>query len=126
MIMIEIAPLENGAHRNQTCDFEMSPPEGWIVVPPHLEGHAKSYLPFIELDIVSGDLAAVRQGEIPPYPPESEPEPQPDYTAFLRGLMDSAPEAETDYERGVAAGRAIAEGQILFQSNILNKSEVNL
>lgn len=37
MRMIEIAPLDNGAHRNQTCASGASLPAGWAVIPEELE-----------------------------------------------------------------------------------------
>ena len=36
MIMIEIAPLSNGAHRNQTGTFSTIP-DGWAVIPDGME-----------------------------------------------------------------------------------------
>lgn len=32
MIIIEIQPLDNGAHRNQTVSGDITPPEGWAVI----------------------------------------------------------------------------------------------
>lgn len=35
MLMVELAPLSNGAHRNQTALDEI--PDGWAVIPDELE-----------------------------------------------------------------------------------------
>ena len=87
MTIIEIAPLENGAHRNQTSSY-VAVPEGWILVPPDLEAQAQSMLPFIVLDIEADALIGVSQGTIAPPEPEPEPTPEPDYSEFIRGLME--------------------------------------
>ena len=76
MTIIEIAPLENGAHRNQTSNA-ITTPDGWIEVPPALEQEAQNFLPFIVLDIEAGVLIGVSQGIIPPPEPEPAPEPSP-------------------------------------------------
>lgn len=75
MLIIELTPQSNGAHRNQAGTF-IRPPDGWAVVPPALEAEAQSYLPFIELTIEDGKIIGVAQGVIPE--PEPEPEPEPD------------------------------------------------
>lgn len=72
MLIIEIKPLENGAHRNQRGDI-INVPAGWIEVPSEMEEVAASYLPFINLDIDGGILVGVSQGEtLPPDPEEKE------------------------------------------------------
>ena len=45
MLMIELAALENGAHRNQWTDGAITPPDGWAAVPEELEAKAAGYLP---------------------------------------------------------------------------------
>ena len=37
MRIIEIAPLKNGAHRNQTVFGEITLPDGWAVIPDNIE-----------------------------------------------------------------------------------------
>ena len=37
MRIIEIAALKNGAHRNQTVFGEITPPDGWAVIPDNIE-----------------------------------------------------------------------------------------
>lgn len=70
MLIIELTPLPNGAHRNQSGAF-IRPPDGWAVVPPALEREATGYLPFIDLTVEDGKIIGVAQGAIP------EPEPVP-------------------------------------------------
>lgn len=65
MLIIELKPLENGTHRNQTWDSFMDVPEGWAKVPPELEDKAMSFLPFIELTVEGGAITDVSQGTIP-------------------------------------------------------------
>ena len=77
MLIIEIAPQANGAHRNQIQKGRIirNIPEGWAAVPVDLEDEAVSYLPFINLTVVDGEITGVAQGEIPT--PEPEPDPGP-------------------------------------------------
>lgn len=88
MLIIEIQPLKNGAHRNQSGDLQ-AVPEGWIAVPAGMEAEARSYLPFIVLDIQDGVLAGVSQGGIP------EPEPELSLPASLESRVASL---ESDME----------------------------
>ena len=60
MLIIEITAQNNGAHRNQSGHGNI--PDGWVLVPPELEAEARSYLPFIDLDIQDGVLVGVSQG----------------------------------------------------------------
>lgn len=88
MLMIELAPLDNGAHRNQNGP-EVPLPEGWAKVPPELEAEAMSFLPFIELEVEDGQIVGVAQGTVPPPEPPS-PEEQ---IAELKANLDA-----TDYQ----------------------------
>lgn len=65
MLIIELHALENGSHRNQTIDYLLEIPNGWAVVPEHLEAKAMGYLPFIDLTVENGQIVGVSQGEIP-------------------------------------------------------------
>lgn len=76
MLIIEITPLHNGAHRNQSGIF-IRPPGGWAVVPPALEAEAQTYLPFIDLTVEDGKIIGVARGVIPEPEPEPAPEPTP-------------------------------------------------
>jgi hypothetical protein len=66
MKIIEIAPLENGAHRNQIGNF-FSVPEGWAVVPADLE---TENFPF-------GDIT-VDETQTPPVVTSWSPLPMPE------------------------------------------------
>lgn len=73
MTIIEIAPLSNGAHRNQTGEFEKIP-EGYAVVPDGLE---TPNFPFGEVAVeevdgvmtvtnwVAGEIPEVEESEKP-------------------------------------------------------------
>lgn len=71
MTIIEITPLDNGAHRNQSVSGRITPPEGWAVIP---EGMELPNFPFGGLgvdDSVPPVVTSWTEGERP------EPEPQP-------------------------------------------------
>ncbi len=75
MQIIELAPQNNGAHRNQTISGTVTPPEGWAVVP---EGMAlPDSFPFVGVEAEDGVVTAMTPGERP----DSVPEPEPAYTA---------------------------------------------
>lgn len=75
MRIIEIAALENGAHRNQSGDATVVP-SGWAVIPEDMECEN---FPFgaVEVAEVDGVMTVTKwiAGEMPE--PEPEPEPQP-------------------------------------------------
>ena len=77
MLLIELAALANGAHRNQRSDTAFPViPEGYAAVAEELEEEAWGYLPFINItEVTDGVITGVEQGTIPP--PEPEPEPEP-------------------------------------------------
>lgn len=75
MKLIEIAALSNGAHKNQTCNFEIDVPDGWAVIP---EGMAvPDTFPFVNLTVDGQTVTSMTAGTIP----EPEPEPDPEPTA---------------------------------------------
>lgn len=73
MLLIELAALDNGAHRNQRSENGFNViPEGYAKVAPELEETAWGYLPFINItEVTEGVITGVEQGTIPP--PEPEP-----------------------------------------------------
>jgi hypothetical protein len=77
MRIIEIAPLENGAHRNQSGGLSVVP-EGCAVVPADMECEN---FPFgeVEVEEVNGVMTVTKwtPGEMP----EPEPIPAPEPTA---------------------------------------------
>ena len=86
MRIIEIAALSNGAHRNQTPNSLMAVPDGWAVVPDHMD---TPNFPFGEVAVekVNGVMTAVEwiPGVMPEQEPEVEAEPsaQDDTDAML-------------------------------------------
>lgn len=85
MRIIEIAPLENGAHRNQTGTLQTIP-DGWAVIPDDME--TENY-PFgtVEVQEIEGVMTVTSwtPGTIPE--PEPEPEPEPTDTEVLNTLL---------------------------------------
>ena len=73
MKIIEITPLSNGSHRNQTLNFETIP-NGWAVVPNDIE---TTNFPFgdVETKEIDGVLTVTKWTPIDI--PESEPTTQP-------------------------------------------------
>ena len=107
MLMIELAALENGAHRNQWTDGAITPPDGWAAVPEELEAKAAGYLPYILLTVEEGEITGVAQGVVPTPTPESEPEPEPD--ALTQTQLAVAELAQVVEDNNTAAQLAIAE-----------------
>lgn len=78
MRIIEIAALSNGAHRNQTPNSLIAVPDGWAVVPDHMD---TPNFPFGEVvvDKLNGVMTVVEW--IPGAMPEPEPETEAEPTA---------------------------------------------
>lgn len=76
MKIIEIAPLDNGAHRNQNGGVSVVP-EGWAVVPDTLECEN---FPFGEVEVaeVDGVMTVTSWSPLPMPEPVPEPEPTAD------------------------------------------------
>lgn len=74
MRIIEIAPLDNGAHRNQSGGLSVVP-DGWAVVPADMECEN---FPFGEVEAaeVNGVMTVTKW--TPGVMPEPEPEPEPE------------------------------------------------
>ena len=84
MKTIEIMPLSNGAHRNQTVSGAVTAPDGWAVIP---EGMAiPETFPFVDLVVKDGKVVSMTAGVVPE--PEPEPEPEPTETEQLRADVD--------------------------------------
>lgn len=88
MRMIEIAPLNNGAHRNHTHHGVL--PEGWAVIPDDMD---TPNFPFGEIAVEDVDgVPTMTSWEPLPMPePTPEPEVEPD-------VWD---ELDTAYQKGV-------------------------
>ena len=90
MLIVEIAPLSNGAHRNQKGSFRTIP-EGWAVVPAGIT--VPDTFPFVNIEADGQIVTSMTAGVVPE--PEPEPEPTPSIeermtameTAIERGLM---------------------------------------
>lgn len=72
MLIIEVQALNNGAHRNQTCNLS-NIPEGWAEVPPSIE--IPDTFPFVNIEVEDGVVTSMTAGVVPD--PEPEPEPEP-------------------------------------------------
>ena len=82
MRIIEIAPLDNGAHRNQSGGVSVVP-EGWAVIPADLE---TENFPFgdITVEDVNGVPTVTSWSPLP----MPEPEPMPETEPTADELMD--------------------------------------
>lgn len=77
MRIVEIAALDNGAHRNQTSSGEIALPSGWAVIPDELS--CKNF-PFGTIEAAEIDGVMTATGWTPGRAPEPEPEPEPEPT----------------------------------------------
>ena len=112
MLIVEIKALPNGAHSNQTIDSLPEIPEGWAVIPAHLEDRAMGYLPFINLVFHDGEIVDVEQGEVP----EAVREALPRYTTeqLIRQEI-------TDLElSGIEQGQAITDLELMILEGYAN------
>ena len=82
MLIIEIAALSNGAHRNQTGTFRTIP-DGWAIVPAEIE--IPDTFPFVDITVEDGVVTSMTAGVVPE--PEPEPEPEPTDTEVLNTLL---------------------------------------
>ena len=71
MTIIELAPLKNGAHRNQTTSGLLPVPNGWAVIPEEMA--IPETFPFVGVEAQAGIVTALTPGTVPK--PESEPIP---------------------------------------------------
>lgn len=70
MRIIEIAPLDNGAHRNQSSTEDVALPEGWAVIPEGME--IPDTYPFVGVEAEDGIVTALTPGVLPPPSPKPE------------------------------------------------------
>lgn len=73
MQIIEIAPLDNGAHNNQTSSAITSPPPGWAEIPAGME--IPETFPFVDIEVSGNVVTKMTAGVVPE--PEPEPTPKP-------------------------------------------------
>lgn len=85
--IIEIAALENGAHKNQTGSLPVIP-VGWAVIPDDMECEN---FPFGEVTVEEIDgvmtVTSWTAGEIPPVEPDPEVEEEPTSDELLDILL---------------------------------------
>lgn len=82
MLIIEIAALDNGAHRNQTGNLRTIP-EGWAVVPDTIE--VPDTFPFVDIEVEGQTVIAMTAGVMPE--PEPIPEPEPTTEELLNAML---------------------------------------
>lgn len=94
MKIIEIAPLDNGAHRNQS--YPGFVPDGWAVAPDDLE---TENFPFgeVEVDEINGIMTVTKWTPLPM--PDPEPVPEPEEETSVWDELDAAYTA--GYQEGV-------------------------
>ena len=90
MRIIEIAPLDNGAHRNQS--YPGFVPDGWAVIRDDLE---TENFPFGEVEVaeINGVMTVTKW--TPGVMPEPEPTPEPEEETSVWDELDAA------YQEGV-------------------------
>lgn len=75
MRIVQIEPLENGAHRNQTSNNLTKIPNGWAVIPEEM---VTENFPFGDLMVEEINGIMIVTNWIPGVIPEPEPEPTPE------------------------------------------------
>lgn len=76
MRIIEIMPLSNGAHRNQTVSGAVAVPTGWAEIPADMT--IPETFPFVDVEATNGVVTALTPGTVPEPQPEPEPTPAVD------------------------------------------------
>ena len=82
MKIIEIQPLDNGAHRNQEGGLRTIP-DGWAMIPATVD--IPDTFPFVDIEVDGQTVASMTAGIVPE--PEPEPEPDPTDTEVLNALL---------------------------------------
>ena len=81
MLIVEIQPQENGAHRNQKPSGDLRTiPEGWAVVPDSIT--VPDTFPFVNIEVDGQTVTSMTAGSVPAPIPEPEPEPEPEYVTY--------------------------------------------
>lgn len=83
MKIIEIKPLPNGAHRNQTTN-STTIPDGWAEIPADVA--IPETFPFVDIQVEGNKVVSMTAGVVPA--PEPQPEPEPTETEQLRADVD--------------------------------------
>ena len=93
MQIIEIAPLDNGAHNNQTSSAITSPPPGWAEIPAGMA--VPETFPFVDIEVEKNVVTKMTAGVVPEPEPAAELEPtqldrleaQSIYTAMMTDTL---------------------------------------
>ena len=85
MKIIEIAPLSNGAHRNQNSNISVVP-DGWAVIPDEMECEN---FPFGEVvaEEIDGVMTVTKWTALPMPEPEPMPEAEPTTDEILNAML---------------------------------------
>lgn len=83
MKIIEIKPLPNGAHRNQTTT-STTIPTGWAEIPADVS--IPETFPFVDIQVEGQRVVSMTAGVVPDHEPQ--PEPEPTETEQLRADVD--------------------------------------
>lgn len=86
MTIIEIEPLSNGAHRNQTTPAPIPIPDGWAVIPDGME--TKNF-PFGAVTAEEANGVMTVTSWTPGSIPEPEPVPDPPETITLEEMAEA-------------------------------------
>lgn len=82
MRTIEITPLSNGAHRNQS-GLISKVPSGWAVIPSDMV--IPETFPFVDIVVEGGVVTEMTPGVVPE--PEPMPTPEPGTDDILNALL---------------------------------------
>lgn len=93
MQIIEITPLSNGAHNNQTSSAIKAPPPGWAEIPAGMA--VPETFPFVDIEVEGNVVTKMTAGVVPEPEPAAEPEPtqldrieaQVAYTAMMTDTL---------------------------------------
>ena len=98
--IIEIEPLENGAHRNQTLTELRVLPDGWAVIPDDLLPMWDEHGPFVTVTVTDGQIIEMEPGEWP----SDDTEPLPDPTDPLEQRIADLEDAVVELAAIIAGG----------------------
>ena len=93
MQIIEIASLENGAHRNQD-GFIGDIPDGWAVIPDSME--VPETFPFVDIAAEDGVVTEMKAGIVPDVPDSGGQKPSKTVEDRLTALEADAAQAALD------------------------------
>ena len=93
MQIIEITPLSNGAHNNQTSSAIKAPPPGWAEIPAGMA--VPETFPFVDIEVKGNVVVKMTAGTVPEPEPAAEPAPtqldrleaQVAYTAMMTDTL---------------------------------------